>query len=305
MAQPPGEILAAEDVRDAYRSERCVSRREDRLGLALAFAVFVRSRPEVDRHGRDQRFGHRRLGPHPVVDLDRGRHHVAVRAEDPARDLRLDRRVADLVENDVEGTGTQRGLQPGFVVTVGDQVGDAAEASADPRLRTVTSAPASRSRSTTPRPKYRLPPRTSTFFMSTSVTVAIRVLEGENMGEMAESLKDSRSNRGFTESSLDVIDRRLLELLQEEGRITLSELGRRVSLSPPLSASASNGSKPTARSPATRHSFHLPGSAWGCGRSCGWRRTAGSPSGIRARGRSWTGRRSSNSTTWSARTAGS
>ncbi|RSN13182.1 AsnC family transcriptional regulator [Streptomyces sp. WAC 05977] len=52
------------------------------------------------------------------------------------------------------------------------------------------------------------------------------------MGETAESLKESRSNRSFAESSLDVIDRRLLELLQEEGRITLSELGRRVSLSP-------------------------------------------------------------------------
>ncbi len=52
------------------------------------------------------------------------------------------------------------------------------------------------------------------------------------MGESAGLLKEQRQNRDSTESSLDVIDRSLLELLQREGRITLSELGRRVSLSP-------------------------------------------------------------------------
>ncbi|GIH80160.1 Lrp/AsnC family transcriptional regulator [Planobispora longispora] len=55
------------------------------------------------------------------------------------------------------------------------------------------------------------------------------------MGDPGERLKDSRSHRGLAGDSpagLDAIDLRLLELVQEEGRITLSELGRRVRLSP-------------------------------------------------------------------------
>ncbi|WP_045306081.1 Lrp/AsnC family transcriptional regulator [Saccharothrix sp. ST-888] len=47
--------------------------------------------------------------------------------------------------------------------------------------------------------------------------------------------KDQRSQRGLADDSsaaLDPIDLQLLELVQSEGRITLSELGRRVSMSP-------------------------------------------------------------------------
>lgn len=52
------------------------------------------------------------------------------------------------------------------------------------------------------------------------------------MGGSAKSPKEPRPDCDFAENSLDDTDRRLLQLLQEEGRITLSELGCRVSLSP-------------------------------------------------------------------------
>ncbi|MEV7024268.1 Lrp/AsnC family transcriptional regulator [Kitasatospora sp. NPDC093558] len=63
------------------------------------------------------------------------------------------------------------------------------------------------------------------------------------MGVQAPRPKDRRQIGGTaddssarpasrSESGLDAVDLRLLELLQAEGRITLSELGRRVSLSP-------------------------------------------------------------------------
>ncbi|MEN8652022.1 Lrp/AsnC family transcriptional regulator [Streptomyces sp. 21So2-11] len=55
------------------------------------------------------------------------------------------------------------------------------------------------------------------------------------MGASAAAPKEPRHLRGIAHESsagLDTVDIQLLELLQEEGRITLSELGRRVSLSP-------------------------------------------------------------------------
>ncbi|MDJ0344015.1 Lrp/AsnC family transcriptional regulator [Streptomyces sp. H10-C2] len=55
------------------------------------------------------------------------------------------------------------------------------------------------------------------------------------MGDSAALPKEPRHLRGLTHDSsvaLDSVDTRLLELVQAEGRITLSELGRRVSLSP-------------------------------------------------------------------------
>ncbi|MFC0599419.1 Lrp/AsnC family transcriptional regulator [Streptomyces palmae] len=55
------------------------------------------------------------------------------------------------------------------------------------------------------------------------------------MGEAARSPKETRSPRASAPDSsagCDAVDRRLLALVQEEGRITLSELGRRVNLSP-------------------------------------------------------------------------
>ncbi|MCZ4102881.1 MULTISPECIES: Lrp/AsnC family transcriptional regulator [unclassified Streptomyces] len=55
------------------------------------------------------------------------------------------------------------------------------------------------------------------------------------MGDSAALPKEPRHLRGLAHDSsvaLDSVDTRLLELVQTEGRITLSELGRRVSLSP-------------------------------------------------------------------------
>lgn len=55
------------------------------------------------------------------------------------------------------------------------------------------------------------------------------------MGTPVGSLKEQRQLRGFANYSsevYDAVDERLLELVQTEGRITLSELGRRVRLSP-------------------------------------------------------------------------
>ncbi|MEU5433234.1 Lrp/AsnC family transcriptional regulator [Streptomyces sp. NPDC020719] len=55
------------------------------------------------------------------------------------------------------------------------------------------------------------------------------------MGELAAVPKESRSSRGTANDSspaFDQVDRHLLELVQAEGRIKLSELGRRVRLSP-------------------------------------------------------------------------
>ncbi|MER7755858.1 Lrp/AsnC family transcriptional regulator [Kitasatospora sp. NPDC097643] len=59
------------------------------------------------------------------------------------------------------------------------------------------------------------------------------------MGVQALRPKDQRQFGGAAEDSsaglktaLDAVDIRLLELVQSEGRITLSELGRRVNLSP-------------------------------------------------------------------------
>ncbi|MBG0831134.1 Lrp/AsnC family transcriptional regulator [Planomonospora sp. ID67723] len=55
------------------------------------------------------------------------------------------------------------------------------------------------------------------------------------MGDTAVQPKDPRHRRLLAADSpvaLDAIDLRLLELVQAEGRITLSELGRRVRLSP-------------------------------------------------------------------------
>lgn len=55
------------------------------------------------------------------------------------------------------------------------------------------------------------------------------------MGHLAETAKERWQRRASTDSStarLDEIDLQLIELLQTDGRITLSELGRRVRLSP-------------------------------------------------------------------------
>ncbi|GAA4853940.1 Lrp/AsnC family transcriptional regulator [Kitasatospora terrestris] len=55
------------------------------------------------------------------------------------------------------------------------------------------------------------------------------------MGVPALSPKDQRGFRGSADASsagFDAVDLKLLELVQTEGRITLSELGRRVSMSP-------------------------------------------------------------------------
>ncbi|MGH3648080.1 MAG: Lrp/AsnC family transcriptional regulator [Micromonosporaceae bacterium] len=55
------------------------------------------------------------------------------------------------------------------------------------------------------------------------------------MGDPAVLAKEPRHLGAFTSDSsagFDAIDARLLELVQTEGRITLSELGRRVRLSP-------------------------------------------------------------------------
>jgi Lrp/AsnC family leucine-responsive transcriptional regulator len=55
------------------------------------------------------------------------------------------------------------------------------------------------------------------------------------MGDQAVVPKEPRSQRGVadeTSAAFDELDRRILELLQTDGRIKLSELGRRVSLSP-------------------------------------------------------------------------
>lgn len=52
------------------------------------------------------------------------------------------------------------------------------------------------------------------------------------MGVPAVSPKDRRQFRALAHESLDAVDVHLLELVQRDGRITLSELGRRVQLSP-------------------------------------------------------------------------
>ncbi|MFD5424062.1 Lrp/AsnC family transcriptional regulator [Streptomyces sp. NPDC127084] len=56
------------------------------------------------------------------------------------------------------------------------------------------------------------------------------------MGVPASAPKEQRHSRAGTEETaggaFDRIDRRILEIVQADGRITLSELGRRVSLSP-------------------------------------------------------------------------
>lgn len=52
------------------------------------------------------------------------------------------------------------------------------------------------------------------------------------MGVSALSPKDRRNFGKNTYESLDAVDVRLLELVQRDGRVTLSELGRRVQLSP-------------------------------------------------------------------------
>ncbi|WP_083977448.1 Lrp/AsnC family transcriptional regulator [Kitasatospora azatica] len=55
------------------------------------------------------------------------------------------------------------------------------------------------------------------------------------MGVQAVRPKDQRQSRALTDDSsagLDPVDLQLLELVQTDGRITLSELGRRVNLSP-------------------------------------------------------------------------
>src|SRR5689334_4974422 len=59
--------------------------------------------------------------------------------------------------------------------------------------------------------------------------------EGGNMGELSAVPKEPRNSRALTHDSspvFDQVDRQLLELVQSEGRIKLSELGRRVRLSP-------------------------------------------------------------------------
>ncbi|WP_188275677.1 Lrp/AsnC family transcriptional regulator [Streptomyces sp. CBMA152] len=55
------------------------------------------------------------------------------------------------------------------------------------------------------------------------------------MGELVAVPKESRSSKGPANDSsptFDQVDRHLLEVVQAEGRIKLSELGRRVRLSP-------------------------------------------------------------------------
>jgi Lrp/AsnC family leucine-responsive transcriptional regulator len=52
---------------------------------------------------------------------------------------------------------------------------------------------------------------------------------------MAKDQRQRRAN-AYEDSLLDEIDRRLLEELGEDGRLTMAELGRRVSLSPPAVA---------------------------------------------------------------------
>ncbi|MEU4348622.1 Lrp/AsnC family transcriptional regulator [Streptomyces sp. NPDC023838] len=55
------------------------------------------------------------------------------------------------------------------------------------------------------------------------------------MGELSAVPKEPRSSRASAHDSspaFDQVDRQLLELVQSEGRIKLSELGRRVRLSP-------------------------------------------------------------------------
>lgn len=55
------------------------------------------------------------------------------------------------------------------------------------------------------------------------------------MGELSAVPKEPRNSRALTHDSspaFDQVDRQLLELVQSEGRIKLSELGRRVRLSP-------------------------------------------------------------------------
>ncbi|MEU2158980.1 Lrp/AsnC family transcriptional regulator [Streptomyces sp. NPDC019396] len=56
------------------------------------------------------------------------------------------------------------------------------------------------------------------------------------MGVQASAPKEQRHSRAAAEetpgSSFDRVDRHILEIIQADGRITLSELGRRVSLSP-------------------------------------------------------------------------
>lgn len=59
---------------------------------------------------------------------------------------------------------------------------------------------------------------------------APRPKDRRQTGPVTDDSSERASSR--PESALDAVDLRLLELLQTEGRITLSELGRRVNLSP-------------------------------------------------------------------------
>ncbi|MFJ9690751.1 Lrp/AsnC family transcriptional regulator [Kitasatospora sp. NPDC101183] len=59
--------------------------------------------------------------------------------------------------------------------------------------------------------------------------MGVPALPPKDRRQIGNSADDSTARPA---STLDAVDRRLLELLQTEGRITLSELGRRVNLSP-------------------------------------------------------------------------
>lgn len=102
-----------------------------------------------------------------VVHLHRRGHHVAPgpSGEHPAGDGGLERCVADLVDDHVEVAPAQRRPQPGLVVAVGQEEAHAGRWGLEPRLRTVTVLPASRSCVTRDFPKYRLPPMTRIRFM--------------------------------------------------------------------------------------------------------------------------------------------
>lgn len=110
-----GEVVVTpEDMGDAHGHMGKVRvGREHRLGLPLALAVVrveeLRVVPgEVVVHGDSAgihgALAHRGRRVLVLVHLDGGRHHVPAGApgEDPARDLRLPRGVADLVDDDVE-----------------------------------------------------------------------------------------------------------------------------------------------------------------------------------------------------------
>ena len=62
---------------------------------------------------------------------------------------------------------------------------------------------------------------------------------------------ESRPNGAIADGRLDDTNRRLLAELQDDARLSLAELGRRVGLSSPAVAERSRGSSATASSPAT------------------------------------------------------